>query len=100
MDCPCGATAAGTVDRMKLSKHSRAVAVPLSNVAASMYRYRASQSLLDKAVVKARGRGATWAEIAEAAQLSSQGAHGRWAAKCDAAGVSATVVASQGAFVI
>jgi hypothetical protein len=85
---------------MHIDKHATAVAVPLANVANWMYRWRGAERQLDKAVIKARSKGATWAEIAEAAEISPQGAHGRWAAKCDAAGVSAEVAAGQGILAI
>jgi hypothetical protein len=85
---------------MALDRHAAAVAVPLASVANWMFRYRGAERQLDKAVIKARSKGATWAEIAEAAELTPQGAHGRWAAKCEAAGLSATVAQGQGILAI
>ena len=85
---------------MALDRHAKQVAVPLANVANWMFRFRGAERQLDRAVIKARSKGATWAEIAEAAEMSPQGAHGRWAAKCEAAEASATVAEGQGILAI
>jgi hypothetical protein len=81
---------------MHIDKHAAAVAVPLANVANWMFRFRGAERQLDKAVIKARSKGATWAEIAEAVEMSPQGAYGRWSGKAEAAGVSADVASTQG----
>lgn len=85
---------------MRIDKHATQVAVPLANVANWMFRFRGAERQLDKAVLKARLKGATWDEIAEAAEMTRQGAHGRWAAKCEAAGASATVAQGQATLAI
>jgi hypothetical protein len=81
---------------MHIDKHATQVAVPLANVANWMFRYRGAQRQLDKAVLKARLKGATWDEIAEACEMTRQGAQGRWAAKCEAAGAATNVAQGQG----
>ena len=85
---------------MTVDKHAARVAVPLAGVANWMFRFRGAERQLDKAVIKARSRGATWDEIAEAAELTRQGAHGRWAGKCAAAEASAAVAPGQGVLAV
>ena len=81
---------------MTFDRHAKQVAVPLANVANWMFRFRGAERQLDRAVAKARVKGATWAEIGEAAEMSPQGAHRRWAAKCEISETSSTVAKGQG----
>jgi hypothetical protein len=81
---------------VSIDKHAKQVALPLANVANWMFRYRGAERQLDRAVIKARSKGATWAEIGEAAEMTSQGAQSRWAAKCRAAEESSPVARGQG----
>jgi hypothetical protein len=76
-----------------VDKQALKVAVPLARVADWMARARMTERQLDKAVINARARGATWQDIADAAELSRQGAQQRWGAKVDAAGLESTAVA-------
>jgi hypothetical protein len=85
---------------VSIDKHAKQVALPLANVANWMARYRMSERQLDKAVIKARVKGATWAEIAEAAEMTSQGAQSRWAAKARAAEQATPVARGQGVLAV
>lgn len=81
---------------MHVDKHARQVAVPLANVANWMFRYRGAERQLDRAVIKARSKGATWAEVAEAAEMAPQSAHQRWAKKCAEAEQVSVIAEGQG----
>lgn len=85
---------------MAIDKHAMQVATPLANVSNWMFRWRGAERQLDKAVLKARLKGATWDEIAEACEMTRQGVHGRWAAKCEAAGAATNVAQGQGVLAV
>jgi multidrug efflux pump subunit AcrA (membrane-fusion protein) len=76
-----------------VDKQTMKLAVPLAKVADWMARSRMTERQLDKAVLNARAKGATWQDIANAAELTRQGANQRWGAKERSADLEATRVA-------
>jgi hypothetical protein len=77
-------------------KQMMKLAVPLAKVADWMARSRMTERQLDKAVLNARAKGATWQDIADATELTRQGANQRWGAKERASEVSQTTPVAKG----